>query len=902
MRSKRTRRCTLQHPAAWLATQMVLLTLALGCGQSESSLRGASEAWPIAVADRGAAVQRAAFIRSRQLDAGAAYAFAERGSARPQASNPAQGFEVELGERGARVRGARWSLELGLARFGRQGGLEPVSSRQAPRAATTRGPRASLWHGAELEQWYLNGPLGLEQGFTIRKAPSGAGPLVVELELGGELEPVLGDDGQHIELCRPNGAVAAVYSDLWAFDARGELLAARMELRHGRLWLVVDDREARYPLEVDPLIWVERSKLLATDGVAGDNLGLAVSASGDSALVGAPYDDEHTGAAYLFARTATAWTQRQKLTASDAVSWVEFGTAVSLSGEAALVGAPLGEAGSAYLFVRSASSWTEQRKLTASDGADSDLFGNAVSLGDETMLVGAYEDDDQGDQSGSAYLFARSAASWTEQRKLTASDGAPNDHFGTAVSLSGETAVVSTDEEDHGTGSVYVFVRDAAAWSEQEKLTAEGGTDWDYFGSAVSLDGETALVGAPGNSENGDGRGLAYAFVRSAAAWSLQSKLTADDAADSDFFGHAVSLSGDVALVSAIEDDDDAGSAYVFVRTAASWSQEGKLTASDRAPGDYFGTAVSLSANTALVGATEDNDEGDDPGSAYVFVWGKEDGDSCADARECAKGHCVDSVCCDLPCDGPCEACTAALKGQGEDGACEPVAADTDPDEDCPVDDDYPQSCARDGLCDGQGSCRLAALDSVECQPPTCSNAEATAAAHCDGDGSCVVPSAESCSPYACDVNACRTSCSSDADCLSSYRCDVDDGQCVEMPVCEGNEAVAPDGTREDCTPYRCQDGDCSESCQSTAECASGYRCDSRGDCVDASGMGAEAADSGCGCILAARTAGTRSAGALLLAALALGWAGRRRRPPLVEPPSSKPRGGPPVRAVRAAA
>jgi len=374
-------------------------------------------------------------------------------------------------------------------------------------------------------------------------------------------------------------------------------------------------------------------KLLASDGASGDWFGRAVSVSGDTALVGAYLDHDngyYSGSAYVFKRDGSTWTQQAKLLASDGAANDSFGISVSVSGDTALVGAwgddDNGTAsGSAYVFVRNGGTWAQQAKLLAIDGWAGDLFGVAVSVSGDTALVGAYKDDDNGSDSGSAYVFVRNGSTWTEQAKLLASDGAALDYFGLPVSVSGDTALVGAyRDDDNGSesGSAYVFVRNGGTWTWQAKLLASDGAADDQFGRAVSVSGDTALVGAALDDDNGGDSGSAYVFVRNGGTWTWQAKLLAGDGARIDLFGIDVSVSGDTALVGAGYDDDNgsfSGSAYVFVRNGSTWTQQAKLLASDGTLFDYFGVAVSVSGDTALVGAYQDNDNGGSSGSAYVF-------------------------------------------------------------------------------------------------------------------------------------------------------------------------------------------------------------------------------------------------------------------------------------------
>ena len=239
----------------------------------------------------------------------------------------------------------------------------------------------------------------------------------------------------------------------------------------------------------------------------------------------------------------------------------------------------------AFLAAASVQAQPVQFKLLPADGAASDIFGLSVSLSStgETALVGAYQDDDNGINSGSAYVFTRDAVTglWTVQEKLLPADGAANEWFGYSVSLSstGDTALVGArldDDNGFGSGSAYVFTRDAVTglWTEQEKLLPADGAANDRFGWSVSLSstGDAALVGARFDDDNGTDSGSAYVFTRDAVTglWTDQGKLLPADGAPSDAFGYSVSLSstGDTALMGAIISDDDnglaSGSAYVF--------------------------------------------------------------------------------------------------------------------------------------------------------------------------------------------------------------------------------------------------------------------------------------------------------------------------------------------------
>ena len=387
------------------------------------------------------------------------------------------------------------------------------------------------------------------------------------------------------------------------------------------------------PTYTTPLTLTEQqAKLIASDGGSNQYFGRSVSTSGDYAIAGAYRGAGINGCAYIFVRSGASWTEQAKLVASDGAVGDQFGRSVSISGDYAIVGAPLDDdngdaSGSAYIFVRSGASWTQQAKLTASDGAVSDLFGYSVSISGDYAFVGSPTDDSVNTDTGSVYIFVRSGASWTQQTKLTVSDGIINDQFGSSVSVSGDYAVVGVgfdyfDRTDPG--SAYIFVRSGASWTQQAKLTASDGAVDDHFGQSVSISGDYVVIGAP----RGDGSsGSAYVFARSGTSWTQQAKFIAPDRTAGDRFGESVIIHGDYVIVGAIKDYidgfniDGSGSAYVFVRSGTSWTQQSKLVASDRYGNAEFGHSPSISGNYAFVGTPSDTVNGNfGRGSVHVFT------------------------------------------------------------------------------------------------------------------------------------------------------------------------------------------------------------------------------------------------------------------------------------------
>ena len=272
----------------------------------------------------------------------------------------------------------------------------------------------------------------------------------------------------------------------------------------------------------------------------------------------------------------------------------------------------------AFLSSSQPQAFTDPIKLTADDGMAADFFGISVAVDGDTTVIGAEQHDiGPNNEQGAAYVFVRSGSTWTQQAKLVAADG--SDLFGHSVSISGDTVIIGAYVDAIGTnagqGSAYVFVRSGSTWAQQAKLVAADGTPNDHFGASVAIDGETALVGVP---QQTGGQGSAYVFLRSGASWMQQAKLTADDGLANDAFANAVGISGDIAIVGPVNRE----AVYLFLRTGASWTQQQpKLTADDGQIGDTFGVSVAINGGTVIVGAyLDDVGSNTNQGSAYVFT------------------------------------------------------------------------------------------------------------------------------------------------------------------------------------------------------------------------------------------------------------------------------------------
>lgn len=311
------------------------------------------------------------------------------------------------------------------------------------------------------------------------------------------------------------------------------------------------------------------------------------------------------------------------LVAADAAAWDLAAEAVALDGDTALVGARWSDSagadsGAAYVFTRSGASWSTGPKLVASDAAAADEFGSALALDGSTAAVGSPFADVTGQNEGAVYVFVESGGAWTEQAKLTASDLADADRFGSSVALEADTLLVGATGDDDGgswSGSVYVFTRTAGVWTERVKLTASDASTNAYFGSALALQSPTAVIGAPG------GAGGAYVFIGSGAVWTEQAKLVDSSPASGDRFGEALALSGDLVAVGSPLDDNnglDAGSVVLYDRFGGAWPQVARLVAGEQL--GELGRAVALGPGRCAVGAPRDRLFTSSPlGAVYVF-------------------------------------------------------------------------------------------------------------------------------------------------------------------------------------------------------------------------------------------------------------------------------------------
>jgi len=376
--------------------------------------------------------------------------------------------------------------------------------------------------------------------------------------------------------------------------------------------------------------WTEQA---VENGGAVMPYSVSVAIDGDRALVGSPGDtvfgEPAAGTAYVFARSGDTWTREAHIydAAGDGNS-TQFGTSVALSGASALVGSPGayaegGLTGKASAFALDGGTWNLTQSIDDGSARANEIMGQAVALSGDTLLAGAPNARSQIPYAfGAAYIYERAGSVWTESARL-APTADTTQGFGSAVSLSADTAAVGASS-DEDIGAAYVYVRDAGDWPLQQKLSGAG-SDLRYFGWSLALDGDFLAVSEPGNVY-GNGAappGVVHLFGRSGSIWSEQSTIQPADATANDAFGFTLAKSGDTLLVGAPAADVDintnAGAVYAYVRSGTDWNLQAKIVAPIPAKGTAFGLSVAVAGDIALIGSGGFGAQVPLAGAAYIY-------------------------------------------------------------------------------------------------------------------------------------------------------------------------------------------------------------------------------------------------------------------------------------------
>ncbi len=412
------------------------------------------------------------------------------------------------------------------------------------------------------------------------------------------------------------------------------------------------DSGAVYVFVKSGTTWSQQAYLKASNADGGDNFGRSIAISGNTIVVGADLECSNatgvngdgsnnsafaSGAAYVFVKNGTTWSQQAYLKASNTGAGDTFGKSVAISGDTIIVGA---------------------------NGEDSNAIG-----------INANESNNSASSSGATYVFVRSGNAWSQQAYLKASNTEASDSFGGSVAISNDTIVVGADGEDSNalgidgmqinndagqSGAAYVFVKSGTTWSQQAYLKASNTGASDNFGGSVAISGNTIVVGTPAESSNATGvngdqnnnsaiqSGAAYIFVRSETMWSQQAYLKASNTEASDSFGESVAISGSTIIIGASREDSNSievnvnqfnniapqsGAAYVFKLNETVWVQQTYLKASNTEASDNFGGSVTISdgniivsaqgedSNTTGINGNASDNSAESSGAAYVFSY-----------------------------------------------------------------------------------------------------------------------------------------------------------------------------------------------------------------------------------------------------------------------------------------
>lgn len=473
-----------------------------------------------------------------------------------------------------------WTAGLQLESYGNAKAPIAITGNAAPASS---GEAVSFPWNAQLTEWYKNTPAGLEHGYTVHGRPAGVdGLLTLNLGVVDSLRPSVDASGRDIRFFDAGGHHVLSYAGLKVYDSTGAELAAHFEFNGARLMLQVEEHAAQYPLTIDPI--VQQAYIKASNTGSNDQFGYSLAVSGNTVAVGA------------FGEASNATGVNGNQTNNSAAA-----------------------SGAVYVFVRNAGVWSQQAYLKASNTGTNDQFGFSVSLSGDTLVVGALGEDSN------------------------------------ATGVNGNQA----DNSALDSGAVYVFVRSGGTWSQQAYLKASNTNSLDGLGYSVAISGDTLVAGAIGEGSNATGvngnqldnsltnAGAAYVFTRSGTTWSQQAYLKASNTDGFDQFGYAVAFSNDTVVVGAYLEDSnatgvngdgsnnsagDAGAAYVFLRSAGTWTQQAYLKASNTNAGDTFGNAVAVSGDTIAIGANFEDSSSTgvngvqtdnsfvNAGAVYVFV------------------------------------------------------------------------------------------------------------------------------------------------------------------------------------------------------------------------------------------------------------------------------------------
>ena len=328
--------------------------------------------------------------------------------------------------------------------------------------------------------------------------------------------------------------------------------------------------------------WTQQARLGTSSPLIDAYLGATVATNGSYTAAGAPYASvgaQNDGVVYLFSNAT--WQQQTILLPNDPDSLSQFGNALAINDNTLFVGAPMHDsfgvnAGAVYVFTFDGVSWVQQQKLIGVDTAPGDRFGSALALNDGWLAVSAPLHSSPGSPGGAVYLFEFDGVSWVQRYKVGAPDTIAGDRFGSAIALDDGWLAVGVPLHrfvGSASGAVYLFEFNGTAWVQRQKFVASDTAGSDQFGSALALENRRLVVGAPLHNSNGSASGAVYIFERATTTWIERAKLIGSDTNAGDRLGGSISIDGNTILVGAYGDTaagPATGAAYVFVEVTGS--------------------------------------------------------------------------------------------------------------------------------------------------------------------------------------------------------------------------------------------------------------------------------------------------------------------------------------------
>jgi hypothetical protein len=598
-----------------LCLAAVLGSLTVSCASVDATDEAPAEETP-----RGVSNLRAAFVTAVQSNAGEHFATRVDGES-ILAATAFDAVGASFREEGVslvRSGDSVPALTLRTKSFGCEGAREAVD------AATpqSEGNRVTYSRGPVVE-WWLNGPLGLEQGFDIAEQPACAlagDALAVDVELGGANEAHLDASGREVHMTGPDG-LRLQMTDVFAFDANGQELPVRLELDNGTLSLLVDAQDAAYPVTIDPVVKLADQVVQASNYPSGAYFGSSVAMKGDRAVIAA---DDY---AYVFDYVGGLWSQSALLATPG------FGASVAMDGNTIAVSGST----QVMVFTESAGVWSLQQTVTGGGhGGYPHNFPDVLAISGDTIVVAAR-------QSNFVDILVRSGSTWTKQQTLSVNMYGYPPSFGTSLSVAGNTLVVGSPYEVSGEGRTYVYSRSGTVWTQNQVIAPSPG--YALFGNSVALSGGTILVGAPQVLP----AGAAFVYTLNGSTYTYQQTLTSPLAWASSRLGVSVALDGDTAVTTTDYSYGSASPSFLFYRSGGVWYESIKLLPVTSGSLGYFGHDVTVAGNHVLIsepGASKAHFFEIDP-SQYLGCLGAadgtacDDGDACTTSDVCQSGACV---------------------------------------------------------------------------------------------------------------------------------------------------------------------------------------------------------------------------------------------------------------------